>query len=75
LAPMALVLDPKATPKAIDFHRGSKDGAIRYRGIYHLDGDSLKVCYLLGSRGEERPKEFATTAAGEYLFILRRVGP
>lgn len=40
-----------------------------YRGIYRLDGDTLKWC--VDNRQKDRPAEFRTTG-GNYLLVLKR---
>jgi uncharacterized protein (TIGR03067 family) len=44
------------------------------RGIYRLEGDSLKICGV--PNGEERPTEFATRpGTKQVLFVLQRQKP
>ena len=65
-------LDPAKTPKVIELT--PPDGP--WKGttvhcLYKLDGDDLKLCFLIGP-GEE-PKEFATTPGSNLrLLILKR---
>lgn len=62
------LLDLANTPKTIDF-AFSKD--VVAKGIYILDGDSLKICYA--QPGKERPKELTTeSGSGHELFVLKR---
>jgi uncharacterized protein (TIGR03067 family) len=43
------------------------------RGIYELDGDTLRICEAMPG-GNERPKEFRTTAEGNSrLVVLKRM--
>jgi uncharacterized protein (TIGR03067 family) len=60
-------------PKAFDlaFTSGPPQGT-RNRGIYELDGDTWTIC--LATRGDARPKRFATRAdSGLALEVLERV--
>ena len=72
-------LDPLATPKVWD-HRSNesqKTGGDAL-GIYELDGDTLKVCCVVGTwkqkqwMGKPRPTEFKLPAA-DAVLELRRV--
>jgi uncharacterized protein (TIGR03067 family) len=63
-------LDPSKNPKHIDIKLGqAKDD--RLLGIYALDGDNLKLCYV--EQGE-RPTKFATdlTRKSPFLLVLKR---
>jgi uncharacterized protein (TIGR03067 family) len=61
-------LDPSKSPKEIDLL--DNDTWVR-RGIYSLDGDTLKLC--LGGPRVPRPTEFLTDADGGLIFLeLRR---
>lgn len=67
-----LVLDPKASPRAIDIieDQGPNKGTSN-RGIYLLDGDTFMVCYNLPHM--KRPVEFTSKADGTiFLFIYKR---
>ena len=70
--PSKFKIDAKVQPKSIDIGE-DKEERKASRGIYALDGDSLKLC-LSGSG--ERPKEFKTTAGDKTnLFVLKRQKP
>jgi uncharacterized protein (TIGR03067 family) len=44
------------------------------RGIYELDGDTLRTC--VSPPGEERPSEFAAKADTDFmLFVYKRAKP
>jgi uncharacterized protein (TIGR03067 family) len=65
-------LVPSKSPKAFDlqFTSGPPQGK-RNRGIYKLDGDTWTIC--LATRGDARPKRFATRAdSGLALEVLER---
>jgi|SRR6516225_1847357 uncharacterized protein (TIGR03067 family) len=71
--------DSKKLPWAIDFTfaAGPVKGEI-IRGIYLLEKDRLKICYVAPDLPEaakkKRPTEFASRpGSGTWLFILRRV--
>jgi len=68
-------LDPDARPKAfgLAFTKGPEKGNTNL-GIYELDGDGWRLC--LATRGDARPKKFATKAdTGHALQTLRRTAP
>jgi uncharacterized protein (TIGR03067 family) len=66
--PTTFKLDAKAKPRAIDVGEGKAA-----KGIYELDGDSLKLCLSLAA---ERPKEFKTAAGDKTnLLVLKRQKP
>jgi uncharacterized protein (TIGR03067 family) len=68
---LPFTVDPTKKPKAIDFRLGGGDGWLKisgnFKGIYELDGDSLKLC--IGS-GDERPAKFSDQGAA--LIVLKR---
>jgi uncharacterized protein (TIGR03067 family) len=61
-------LDPTAKPKRIDVI--VEDGKIA-RGIYQLEGDTLKLCFDKDAGGE-RPTKFATDDTTYGLIVLKR---
>ena len=66
---VAFTLDPQKKPKASDDIL--PDGKM-IRGIYELDGDTLKSC--VAAVGKERPTEFAAGAGtGNTLRVFKRV--
>ncbi|MDZ4686488.1 MAG: TIGR03067 domain-containing protein [Planctomycetaceae bacterium] len=71
-APATFKLDEKAKPRSIDIGEDKSDRKAG-KGIYSLDGDSLKLCLnLVGVR----PKEFKTVAGDKTnLFVLKRQKP
>jgi RNA polymerase sigma factor (sigma-70 family) len=69
--PMPYVLDPSREPKTIDVN---SPGGV-WRGIYELNGDSLKLCLNENpAGGGDRPATFRAPpgAQGVYLYLLRR---
>ncbi len=65
----AYQLDATAKPKAIDLTKPGENDA---RGIYELDGDSLRIC-LVDDGNAARPTEFTATGKRIMLFVLKRV--
>jgi uncharacterized protein (TIGR03067 family) len=73
-------LDPSKKPRAIDFEYedvGAEPGAGRrrttVRGIYLLDGDTLKICKDMS--GQQRPREFKTEpGSSKVVLVLKRKG-
>jgi uncharacterized protein (TIGR03067 family) len=59
-------LDANKTPKEIDLDMGGSVG----RGIYQLDGDSLKIVH--GEVGDARPKDFPKAGSGLTVLVLNR---
>lgn len=77
---LAVRLDPKPTPRAIDIVHplaplaGQDNREEVQRGIYLLEGDRLKLC--LGWGKEARPAEFATKRGGTItLYVAQREQP
>lgn len=66
-------LNPKATPKTIDFI--PSDGPFKdktFQGIYQVEGDELKACFAFP--GKDRPKTYLTQPeSGLVLEFWRRV--
>jgi uncharacterized protein (TIGR03067 family) len=60
-------LDPSKKPKTIELTTGQQT----VRGIYGLDGDSLKLCVHLGDPESTFPTEF-TGKKGYLLIVLKR---
>jgi uncharacterized protein (TIGR03067 family) len=64
------MLDPAQKPAAIDI-TPAKGPARTIRGIYQIEGDTLKLCF--GDPSSERPKEFTAKAGtGFVLVTLKR---
>jgi uncharacterized protein (TIGR03067 family) len=63
-------LDANAKPPAIDFVH--TDGTLKgktWKGIYGLEGDTLKVCDNAPNLEKERPVKFETKHGSGYVFI------
>ena len=70
-APEDMKLDPSKKPAHMDIieSNGGKDTVLK--GIYVIDGDTLKVCFA--PPGDKRPTEFTTAGgSGEQLVVLKR---
>jgi RNA polymerase sigma factor (sigma-70 family) len=66
---MSYQLDPAAKPKAIDL---DNQKGKTFKGVYSLDGDSLKICAPSDPEGN-RPTEVATKeGSGSKLLVLKR---
>jgi RNA polymerase sigma factor (sigma-70 family) len=67
-----LYLDPTSKPRTYDFVMSTRT----MEGIYSLDGDTLRLCYNLGTEAK-RPVGFATEKGSQQvLFVLKRIhGP
>jgi uncharacterized protein (TIGR03067 family) len=72
LVPYIVVLDPKKHPKWIDLRR-SATGAPYIRGIYTIEGDTLTIVYVSGTR--ERPTNVAEPGRSEIMMVLKRDKP
>lgn len=75
---MAYAIDASGYPKTIDLtpDRGPAKGKV-LKGIYELDGNTLKVCYVSPDAAEpdkaERPREFGTK--GAVMVVFQRLPP
>ncbi len=66
-------VDPTKTPKTMDFIDINR--ARNMRGIYSLEGDTLRFCDRDVEKGD-RPSQFATTPeSGLVMVVLRRLRP
>src|SRR5262249_18534833 len=67
-------LDQSAKPPAFDMtHADGKNKGTTVKGIYALDGDSLKICF---GKGDDRPKSFTTKGkTGGAMYVLKRQKP
>jgi uncharacterized protein (TIGR03067 family) len=59
-------LDSSRTPKEMDLDMEGNVG----KGIYQLDGDSLKIAH--GEVGDARPKDFPKAGSGLTVLVLKR---
>lgn len=63
--------DPDKEPATIDFHHS--EGILKgktWKGIYALDGDTLKECDNAPDLDKGRPTEFAARADSGHVFIM-----
>jgi uncharacterized protein (TIGR03067 family) len=69
----AFRVDDTKRPKWFNAGGEAGRGGLSWSGIYELEGDTLKVCYVVTSRGYlPRPEEFRAKPA--ILLTLKRVG-
>lgn len=63
-------LNPSAKPAAIDLEH--TDGAVKgkiWKGIYALDGDTLKICDNAPNVDKSRPAKFEAKSGSGYVLI------
>jgi uncharacterized protein (TIGR03067 family) len=68
-------LDQTKKPKWIDIRvMGEEKDKGHSRGIYELEGETLRVCFSEGSRSKERPTAFESRrdSPNDALFIFQR---
>lgn len=67
-------LDPAQKPKAIDMHfPDGPDLPKLSKGIYEIDGDTLRICRAQAT-GQERPRQFVTeTNTGLFIVTWKRM--
>jgi uncharacterized protein (TIGR03067 family) len=63
---LTVTLDPAKTPKTID--AANRRGATVFRGIYELNGDTLRLCVSV----KDRPKEFRASRDTPLLEFKRK---
>lgn len=66
-------LDETRDPKRVTIQ--DADGKLTFRGIYSLDGDSLKVCMNGDGSDVRRPEEFVIRKGTPLLLILLKKAP
>lgn len=76
--PCKFTLDPKASPKEIDFTPTDEDNPSKgkiYLGLYEVNAGQLRICYR--GPGSTRPKNFNDKSAGNDLtvFIVLKPSP
>jgi len=75
-----ITLDTSKAPVTMDLKRATSD-SVYLSGIVTVEGDTMKFCYVLGSRinaGEgvvSRPQAFDPLPEGAILMTLKRVKP
>jgi uncharacterized protein (TIGR03067 family) len=66
-------VDSSAKPSAIDFeHTRAELKGKAWKGIYALDGDTLKICDNAPDLNKSRPATFAAQAGSGYILITFR---
>jgi uncharacterized protein (TIGR03067 family) len=69
-----ITLDPSKRPKTMDWELTNRAGAKTIlKGIYEIEGDTLKYCHAGPPGSADRPKQFATNAKEDHmLYVLKR---
>jgi uncharacterized protein (TIGR03067 family) len=70
-------LDPSTNPRIIDleFTEGTQKGDV-LEGIYHVDGDTLKICVHATPNVKQRPTEFTGKEnSNQILIVFKREKP
>jgi uncharacterized protein (TIGR03067 family) len=63
--------DPTKRPRTFD--SVLEDGTMTY-GIYEVDGNTVKYCYVLGGKSSDRPADFVSKPGDRrYIEVLQRV--
>jgi uncharacterized protein (TIGR03067 family) len=71
IAEGTFTIDASKNPKRLDAEVTSKGKTEKTIGIYDLDGDTLRVCFV--PEGKERPTDFKTKAGSDRILeTLRR---
>ena len=68
-------VEPRARPAAIDFEHA--EGALKgkaWKGIYALDGDTLRICDNAPSLDKDRPAAFEAKRGSGYVLITFKRG-
>ncbi|MFN3167693.1 MAG: protein kinase domain-containing protein [Phycisphaeraceae bacterium] len=66
-------IDPEQNPVAIDLHES--DGTLRMIGIFEIQGNSMKLCFVEAGRDALRPAGFEPPVGnGARLIEMKRVG-
>ena len=68
-------VDPTKKPKELNVHIEKDGKKVTMKGIYELDGDTLKTCFNTAGK-VQRPTEFASKAGTEHeLAVYKREKP
>jgi uncharacterized protein (TIGR03067 family) len=67
-AECACAIDPKQSPKQLDF--APPKGGAPVLGIYEVKGDELRVCFRQADSKEGRPTAFATKGGSKLVLIV-----
>ncbi|MBY0525432.1 MAG: TIGR03067 domain-containing protein [Gemmataceae bacterium] len=75
----SFTVDPTKKPKTFDATiadgevKGKSLKGTKIFGIYEFDGDTRKICYIVGGTEKDRPTEFVSKpGSGHYLEVQRR---
>lgn len=64
------VLEPDVEPPTINFHHRHGDLKDKsWKGIYSLDGDTLKICHNAPNLEKDRPAAFESKRDSEHVLI------
>jgi uncharacterized protein (TIGR03067 family) len=64
-------LDPKASPAAFDLSGKNPAGrAVEFLGIYELNGDEFRLCYVEAGQEAKRPDAFETAPGNGRVYLL-----
>lgn len=76
--PTTFSLDPKASPRTIDFtptEKGNANKGKKYLGLYEVKAGQLRICYR--GPGSTRPQDFDDKADGTNgtVFVTLKLAP
>lgn len=79
----AITLDPTKSPKVLDRTLVPGKGTVKtangtpivHRGIYLLDGDTLRLSHSLTQGSQARPSDFEGSGRNENMYVLKRLKP
>lgn len=76
IATGTMKLDPSKKPKeSKTIYTDGPDKGKTFKGIYHIDGDTVKFCRA-GSPDQERPTDFKSKPdSGQFVAMYRRSKP
>ena len=63
-------IDPKKSPKHLDFSPAKEKEKTPILGIFEVKGDELKVCLRHASSSNGRPTDFASKADSKLVLIV-----
>lgn len=68
-----IALDASRSPCWFDLLPGLAGSGTK--GVCALEGDTLRICYVVGTRNRERPTSLTPSRAGETLMVFQRKKP